>query len=98
MANWNVTKTGFGKLTFARISWTTSVAMYYAETDSPTAGLEAAWASSSTSHAREFSFDFSRQGTYTYRTRNRNKCYTWCAYSAWKSFSVNRYGDIYAQS
>jgi len=95
MANWSATKGGFGKLTYLRLAWTTTVDMYYAQTDSPTLALRAAWNSSDTTHNYNFmSFDFSRPGTYRWRTRNRNKCFVWCGYSAYKYFEIGAGGDV----
>jgi len=87
MANWSATKEGGGKLTYLKLSWTTTKNMSMAEVDGT--GLNAQWSSSDMTHDRIYtSFKF-LDGTYSWRTRNRNKCYSWCSFSAWKYFTIS---------
>lgn len=99
MANWNAAKNGFGKLTYLTLSWTTTVNMYQAQIDSSTPALcYGPWNSSDMTHGHDYmSFDFSKPGTYYWRTRNRNKCFIWCSYSAWQSFVVTAGGGVIPQ-
>ena len=100
MANWYAQKIVEGKLSWLRLSWTTTVDMNWAEIDSYTSEPgDASWSSGDNSHMKNFyDFDFSKQGTYYWKTRNRNKCLVWCDYSAWKFFVIGSSGDIEYQS
>lgn len=98
MAGWNASKHSMGPLDYLRLSWTTTVAMYQAQIDSTTPALCYGPWSSGGPHFHEYvPFDFSKAGTYYWRTRNRNMCYDWCSYSAYKYFTVGRAGTIIAQ-
>ena len=99
MANWNAEKVTGGKISWLRLSWTTTVTMYQAQINGNPASLDyGPWGSGDTTHEHSFyDFDFSKVGTHYWQTRNRNRCYNWCDYSAWKWFSVNSRGEIYAQ-
>jgi hypothetical protein len=90
MANWLAQKITQGKLSWLRLSWTTTVDMNWAQIDSQTSEPgDASWSSGDTSHMRNYNgFAFDKSGTYYWRTRNRNKCLVWCSYSAWKYFTV----------
>jgi hypothetical protein len=100
MANWNASKQGFGKLEFLTLEWTTSIVMLRAQINSTTAGLiYGPWLSGGTAHTHDYvPFDFSRTGTYYWRTRNQNKCGIYCGYSAYHSFTVGSSGTIVAQT
>jgi len=99
MGAWYAQKYVDGKLSYLVLRWTTTVNMYQAQIDSQTPSLDyGPWGSGNKTHNHGYyDFDFSKAGTYYWRTRNRNRCYTWCNYSAWKWFSVNSRGTIYAQ-
>lgn len=95
--NITVSKQGFGKLAYLKVTWNTGVTLSWGQTDGSVSTLDygPGTITLGTSHSKNYtSFTF-REGDYWIRIRNRNNCGVWGSYSSpYTWFHVDAAGNV----